>query len=101
MTPEEIEKDRKIIEAATEGPWITYDIFVSDYNPAIPVGIETVNAAHIADTHIDAEDGPSEVADAAFIAAARIRWPEALNEIDRLTQRVKELEETIQRLEKR
>lgn len=73
MTPEDIAKARKIINKANRGPW-EHDLDIG--------GIWYVS---IKDEHlITAEQCGQE--DAAFIAAARTGWPEALDEIERLNR---------------
>ncbi len=75
MMPEELATDRAIIEAATPPPWLSGSL---DGGPAvIPSGVDEAGWPHLTIyTH--------SAADAAFIAAARTRWPAALDEIERL-----------------
>lgn len=74
MTDEQIKRDRETIAAATRGPW----------SAGVVGGIvhyrrENFDCAEIANTLAS----PHALANAAFIADARTRWPAALDEIER------------------
>jgi len=86
LSPENIKKAREIIAAITHGPWRfsanEHGNFVSG-----PAG------GIIADlTNVDYADNIS-IIHGKFIAAARTGWPEALDEIQRLQEKLKALDE--------
>lgn len=82
MTPEQLQQDRKTIDAATPPPWI------ADLSPSYgPIGVNTSTEGQICITGYDdcyRTDTEREKEDMEFIAAARDRWPAALDEIERL-----------------
>lgn len=75
MTPEKIKKARAIIDAATSGPW------EHDWENA---GVE-VPYPNRKEIVIRGEDDNYN-SNLEFIAAARIGWPRALDEIERLQE---------------
>lgn len=77
MTDDDIARDRAIIEAASAAPWIVRP-GCGDEGPMV--------FAADGDSVLRRYDGTPYIPDddANFIAAARTRWPAALDEIDRL-----------------
>ena len=78
----EFDRDREVIAAATEGPWMANEKHGVD---AVPLG-----------EHIAVMDSAEDIyatppADAAFIARARTRWEVALDEVGRLRAGLKDL----------
>ena len=108
--PDEFQKDREVIAAATEGPWEHW--WCGDDHcdchavliPDCPCGIdahkiERSSLSHKYDAHLwtgsdgDAWSNASNTAE--FIARARTRWPIALDALDAANQRIAELGEVI------
>ncbi len=104
MTPEELAADRAICDAATPGPWFVSDSIRKPEHYQLPDGsisLDDDNVPWVFAWGIlvqNAKEGYSIVhgggthsvsdiiADIDFIAAARTRWPEALNEIETLRE---------------
>lgn len=85
MTEEERANDRAIIDAATEGPWVVRGVG-GIYMTGKSGAYEVERMAHPWRLYPREED-------AAFVAAARTRWPAALDENDRLRAALAALEE--------
>lgn len=83
ISRDERERDRAICEAATPGPW---EQMYASNNAGMPT----------ADFKIPAHNGGATVEmladDAAFIVAARERWPAALDALDEMERRIAEVE---------
>lgn len=75
MTDDELKQDRAIIDAATPGPWTTEEEG-STMAVAATYGRQKIYAAP--------PGGGYPHADQQFIAAARTRWPVAIDEVERL-----------------
>lgn len=90
MTKDERDADRAICNAATVGPWgykggaLKHYAFSLDEREDFGVSLQSL---HWNDGH----DVPAE-ANARFIAAARTRWPAALDALDEMDRRVAEVE---------
>lgn len=80
--PEEIAKDRGIIQNATGGPWIVQKPFIDLQGPSV---LNVSGGILLRHTFYGFAQQ-----DAEFIASARTRWPAALDEIDRLRNQIKE-----------
>jgi hypothetical protein len=70
----EAREDWRVIEAATPGPWTTHLNLLIGGHAVYPPGVELGTGAEVADFVSEAN--------AAFVARARIRWPQLLNEVD-------------------
>jgi hypothetical protein len=113
MSKSEWDKDREVIEAATEGPWYWFTTGdkarteVVDYlRRAYEANSEaTVHGCCVpnGDHPLTEEalftavtgNGPTSEANAKFIVCARTRWPAALDEIERLRKEIKALKQWI------
>ncbi len=69
-------EDRRVIAAATEGPWTAHPNLLIGGHAVYPPGVGLGTGAEIADF--------VDEANAAFIARARTRWPQLLDEVDEL-----------------
>lgn len=78
MTPDRIKELRKLCSEATLGPWVCRD--------GVVFGDVPINGAVCAMLQEREEANSVELADAAFISAARTALPEALKEIERLRE---------------
>lgn len=81
MTPEQIAEARKIIEAATPGPWSAFKKHKYHETPVILAGSPRVKNGIYVCACSGGDDGMD---DANFIAVARTLLPQALDEIERL-----------------
>lgn len=90
-TPDRIAADRAVIDGATRGPWHIDEKLPNVYIRHIGTGWPITSMWHTAEG--------TYKGDAAFIAAARTGWPEALDEVERLTKELKMAVETIESLE--
>ncbi len=87
MTPAELAADRAIIEAATPGPWA-----IAPWEEA---GWQ-IDAPGVDDCIVEAGHGrEGSICDAEFIAAARTRWPAALDEIEGLRRDLTEAQNSV------
>lgn len=109
MTKSAWDTDREVIKAATEGPWeavsnkhvgavVIYQSYggSGNYGGAAPEPPEYDHVAVVEGAEHDFDKrtapAPQSVADAAFIARARERWPATLEELDKANERIQELE---------
>jgi hypothetical protein len=95
MTKEEIAADRAVCDAATPGPWFHRHSYVDEKERKGELPSKTVHAtSDSGDDVICRCEGGYGVEIAAFIAAARTRWPAALDRIEQLEKEVAELRES-------
>jgi hypothetical protein len=73
---DDLREDRRVIAAATEGPWTAHPNLLIGGHAVYSPGVELGTGAEIADF--------VDEANAAFIARARTRWPQLLDEVDEL-----------------
>jgi hypothetical protein len=89
MTPDERSEARRLCEAATKGP---LDIVISPPEPH-PLITVVAGTQPVCDLYRGWDKSREQVrADAEFIVLARTALPKSLDEIDRLEQRLTELE---------
>jgi len=96
MTNAEIEADRAIIAAASPGPWHTVDAPWGDGTWVTTGRSGDPHAGHFVadcDELFDDEENASipVLENASFIAAARTRWPAALDEVEGLRGLLREM----------
>jgi len=86
MTPDEIAEARRIIEAATPGPWNAEDGFIVLSEPELiecPGSGGAMSYTSVV-ARLHWRGTPEWEANEKLIAAARTGWPKALDEIERL-----------------
>ena len=71
MTPEERAEARRLVDAATPGPWYTG-----------PIGVDGPNGSMVADCDTQSETRVTLAADIAFIAASRTLIPQLLDALE-------------------
>lgn len=92
MTPDELAADRAVIAGATPGPWT---VAPWDSPREWEAGWQ-IDAPGVDDCIVEAGHGrEGSICDAAFIAAARTRWPAALDEIEQLRRDLTETQNSV------
>ena len=97
-TPEEIERDKRIIAAATRPPWHKRNKVGYVYSD--PEGCVVATCGDFHDKELVPFNAERWNADADFIAAARTGWPKALEAIEARDKKIERLKAENERLQR-